>query len=705
VNNSPFRGAGRLAAPCDALPDGLVFVNGNGTIVNANTMARAMFEVPGTALVGRGLFDLLPGFDPRLLPGSIPRPDGESGPGRTAPERMVARRADGSEFAAEVTGVHLDDRSEAYDSYQGRTGDRLLMLVLRDLAGTLDAEGELARSQRQLEMVLRAASEGVIGTDADGRVVLVNPAAAQILGHRAGELGGRRLHSLILHSRADAEPYPYEDSPLADTLASGRRHRVRGQVLWARDGTRIPVDITTAPVRDGGQLVGAVLTFTDQRPYEQLVRKHEAELADHVERHHTELDRHKERYAALAARHAQLTAVLDGALHGTLEELRTELVTLAADDGVQLWPEANQLLHRLAAGYARMTALVDNVLGYQRLDAGTDGLHKNAVLLDRVVDDGIDGAVELIGPGRLRFSVDTPPVEAEIDPGRLATALAHLVADVAGVGSAGETDIVHGAGEGRTVSTITVAVARRGDMARIEVRGPHIGGDPVHQPIVRGIVGAHGGVVRTREVPETGGSAYVLDIPLMAGRSTVASTPAHRTSGYPLPDSAVVPSRNGAGATGRRRGRPAEGIVVTAAEGTHRHAAPVGDVVGPRRRRGDAPTPVRPDGLPIGTDDAGPSAPRPAVGGRHALVTDQEWAATAEAVSWSRFGLTPADIEGVPGLTSAPVHWPEPGAAPLPANDGSGSQAALSGPYDDRTPPQRPALSVQQATVANGVER
>ncbi|MFE6664829.1 PAS domain-containing protein [Streptomyces sp. NPDC057697] len=698
MNNSPSRGTGGLTAPCDALPDGLVLVNGNGTVVDANTTALAMFERPGTALVGRGLFDLLPGFDPRLLPGSIPRPDGGAGPDRTAPERMTVRRADGSEFAAEVTGVHLDERCEVYAPTAGPSGDGLLMLVLRDLAGTLDAEGELARSQKQLEMVLRAASEGVIGTDTAGRVVLVNPAAAQILGYRAGELGGRQLHSLILHSRADGEPRPYEESPLADTLASGRKHRVRGQVLWARDGTRIPVDITTAPVRDGAQLVGAVMTFTDRRPYEELERGHEAELADQVARHDAELDRHKERYAALAARHAQLTAVLDGVLHGTLEELRTQLVALAADDGVQLWPEANWLLHRLAAGYARTAALVDNVLGYQRLDAGTDGLDRNAVLLDRVVDDGIDGAVELIGPARLRFSVDTPPVDAEVDAERLATALAHLVADVAGVGPAGGTGALCGAGEGSADPTITVAVARRGDLARIEVRGPHAGGDPVHQPLVRGIVGAHGGVVSTREVPETGGSAYVLDIPLVAGRDTGgASEPDRRTFGGALPGAAAVPSRNGSGATGRRRGRPAEGVVVTAAEGTRRHAAP-GEAVRPQRMPDDAPSPAW-------TDDPGPSAPRPATAGRHALVTDQEWDDAAEAVPWSRFGLTPADVEGAPGPVPAPVHWPEPGAVALPLHDGAGIRAALPGPYGDRAVPEPRALSARQVTVANGAER
>ncbi|CAM5243874.1 PAS domain-containing protein (Fragment) OS=Streptomyces microflavus OX=1919 GN=G3I39_06320 PE=4 SV=1 [Streptomyces microflavus] len=106
---------------------------------------------------------------------------------------------------------------------------------------------------------------------------------------------------------------------------------------------------------------------------------------------------------------------------------------LAADPAGQLWPEANQILHHLAAGYARMTTLVDNVLGYQRLDAGVEGLHKAPALVDGIVTGGIDGAVELIGPGRAQFAVHAPPIEAEVDARQLATALAHLVADVAGV--------------------------------------------------------------------------------------------------------------------------------------------------------------------------------------------------------------------------------------------------------------------------------
>ncbi|MFC8129470.1 PAS domain-containing protein [Streptomyces sp. NPDC057302] len=626
MSSRPSRGAARLAAILDALPDALVLVNANGTVVNANAIALEAFETPGTALVGRGLLDLLPEFDSRLIPGSMRRPESTDERGRTKPTRMMARRTDGSEFPVEVTSSNLEDIRDAYDNY-GYTGDELLMLVVRDLSGAVDTEAELARSQRQTEMILRAAAEGVVGTDTEGRVVLVNPAAAQILGFRASDLGGHELHNLVLHSRADGEPFPYEESPLADTLRSGRKHRVRGQVLWSKSGDRVAVDLTTAPVRDGDQLVGAVMTFTDRRPYDALAEEHEAAIAQHAEemqaaterrteelkaateRHAAELaaaaeqraeevaaeqeryaalaerekdrfeelaEREKARYDALAARHEQLLAVLGSSLRGPLDELRRELSALAADDAGQLWPEANQVLHHLSAGYARITTLVDNVLGFQLLDSGEDQLSCVKVMLDAVVASGVEGAIELIGPGRAQFAVHAPPIEVEVDPGRLATALAHLVADVAGIDATGNAR----AGAAPTVtaggyvdSTVVVAAAQRGEVVRIEVRGPYTGGDPVHEPIVRGIVRAHGGVLQTHEVPGMSGNAYVLEVPIGAGGGAVSVAPeageaggvaeasgAGGAAGGSVGSSVVVPAQaSPATGGGRRRARRAAG--------------------------------------------------------------------------------------------------------------------------------------------------
>ncbi|MFF5781172.1 PAS domain-containing protein [Streptomyces virginiae] len=584
MSSRPSRGAARLAAILDALPDALLLVNANGTVVNANSIALEVMESPGTGLVGRGVLDLLPEFDSKLIPGSMRRP-GEDEGGRAKPKRMTARRTDGSEFPVEVTSAHLDGRDAYREPQPAYTGDELLMLVVRDLSQTVDTEAELARSQRQTEMILRAAAEGVVGTDTDGRVVLVNPAAAQILGYRATDLGNRELHGLVQHSRADGSPFPFEESPLADTLRSGRKHRVRGQVLWNKAGQPVAVDLTTSPVRDGEQLVGAVMTFTDRRPYD-----------------------------ALAARHAQLMAVLGESLRGPLDELRGELATLAADDAGQLWPEANQLLHHLAAGYSRMTTLVDNVLGYQRLDTGRDRLTKKNVLINTVVAAGVDGAVELIGPGRAQFAVHAPTIEAEVDADRIATALAHLVADVAGVDATGKTR----QGSGYSDSTIVVAAAQRGDVVRIEVRGPYEGGNPVHEPIVRGIVAAHGGVLQTVEVPGAPGGAYVLELPLGSGAGTVVlPEPEEEPPAGPTTDGAGTAGGAAPGkVSGGRRARrgvdaflddePAGPPAAQAAQGGGALALPSG-----RRRAGeaaDAPetgpelaqSPVNPAGLGTG---------------------------------------------------------------------------------------------------------
>ncbi|MFI6640319.1 PAS domain-containing protein [Streptomyces sp. NPDC050504] len=648
MSRQPSRGAARLAAILDALPDGLLLVNCNGTVVNANTIALEMFESPGTGLVGRGLLDLLPEFDSRLIPGSMRRPENADERGRTKPTRMIARRTDRSEYPVEVTSANLADGRDAYASQGGGhfTGDELLMLVVRDLSGTVDTEAELARSQRQTEMILRAAAEGVVGTDTDGRVVLVNPAAAQILGYRASDLGGQELHPLVLHSRGDGEPFSYDESPLADTLRSGRKHRVRGQVLWSKSGKPVPVDLTTAPVRDGDQLVGAVMTFTDRRPYEELVarqkteaaerderhaaelaerdERHAAELADRSERYSAEIEERDERLARLTAQHTQLTAVLGDALRGPMVELYGELRKLADDPAGQLWPEANQMLHHLAAGYARMSTLVDSVLGYQRLDSGHEALAKEKVLVDAVVAAGIDAAVELIGPGRVQFAVHTPPIEAEIDSVRFATALAHLIADVAGVDSTGRARLVPGGGY--VDSTVVVASAQRGDVVRIEVRGPFAGGDPVHEPIVRGIVRAHGGVLQTHEVPGMSGSAYVVELPLGAGAGAVTADPVGMEAGP------GAGTDSGAGAAGP------DDTLGGASSGPGVASLPAqqdGTSGGGRRRARRAASPNSTDSFldPVGAAEAVRDTERPPTGRRRGRPSPAEQGPEREALA------------------------------------------------------------------------
>nr|WP_329611506.1 PAS domain-containing protein [Kitasatospora herbaricolor] len=517
MSSRPIRGAARLAAILDALPDALLLVNSNGTVVDANNAAVQSLQAPGTSLVGMGVLDLLPEFDPSRIPGSM-RPAPREDDALDRPVRMTARRTDGTAFPVEVSGNDFadDGASEGrgyalsplvpYDPYRDTprqsSGSDLLLLLVRDLSSRLGVEAELRRQHKQTEMILRAAAEGVLGVDLEGRCVLVNPAAAHILEYRASELGGRELHPLIQHSKADGTPLTLEESALLDTLTSGRKHRVRGAVLWRKDGRPVTVDLTTAPVRDGDQLVGAVMTFTD-----------------------------RSRELALVARNEHLTAVLESELGGALTALHRRIDALAGDPAGQLWPEANWTLRRLADECRRFGKLIDGVLSYQSYEAGAENgqnaPEREPVGLDEVVRRAVEHAGELVGAGRVRFSVHAAAVEVIADEERLAQALAHLVADVSGVAlsldavpvvdglavpaPAGPAELPPSGGE---APMVVLAAAQRGEVARVEIRGPGLGPSPVHLPIARSVVERHGGVLQSHELPNRAGTTYVVELPL-----------------------------------------------------------------------------------------------------------------------------------------------------------------------------------------------
>jgi PAS domain S-box-containing protein len=529
----------------------LLLVNSNGTVIDANRAAKRDLQSPATALVGRGVLDVLPELDPTLIPGSMrpraPQPDGGGSP--EDPVRMTARRTDGSAYPVEVAANDFeDDRGDhepaGYDPYGGsgyRTANRpepLLLLAVRDLSTRLDTEAELRRQHKQTEMILRAAGEGVVGVDTEGRVVLVNPAAAHILGFRASELGGQELRPLVLHSRADGTPAPEEESALVDTLRSGRKHRVRSSVLWRKDGKAVPVELSTAPVRDGEQMVGAVMTFTDRTASINLTSRHE-----------------------------HLTAVLEEELRGPLDSLRARLDTLANDPAGQLWPEANWMLHTLAAECSRFSRLVDGVLSYQRFEtaseSGQDALAVEAVSLEKLLGRAVETATELTGPGRIRFVVHPSAVEVAVDAERLANGLGHLIVDAAVA-----RDESGGDAQPQGVDVV-IAAALRGEVVRIEVRGPAAGGSGVHLPIARGTVERHGGVLQAHQLPGKDGVTYVVELPLdsaavaqaqqraaAAARERAAAAPRENETAL-LPELPELPT--GQGSAGPMEGqRPAD---------------------------------------------------------------------------------------------------------------------------------------------------
>lgn len=150
-----------------------------------------------------------------------------------------------------------------------------------------------------LGLMLASTGEGVFGVDLDGLCVFINPAGARMIGFEPDQVLGQNMHILTHHSHADGAHYPLDDCPIYNAFRQGQPCRIDSEVFWRRDGTSFPVEYSSYPVFDQGQVRGAVVTFVD------ITERKRAEDALHQAKNELEL-RVAERTGALETALQQL---------------------------------------------------------------------------------------------------------------------------------------------------------------------------------------------------------------------------------------------------------------------------------------------------------------------------------------------------------------------------------------------------------------
>jgi PAS domain S-box-containing protein len=199
-------------------------------------------------------------------------------------------------------GADLDLRIECRgDRIETADGRRLMLLTLIDLdeqerhnvdaaasrfwtSGLAEwqrAERLFRDIERENQLILKAAGEGIYGVNAKGETTFVNPAAEALLGWKAEEMVGRDMHSLVHHHHADGRPYPNKDCPIYAAFRDGAVHTVSDEVFWHKSGRPVPVEYTSTPIKDRGVVVGAVVVFRDvtlRKQAEEELRKALAEV-------------------------------------------------------------------------------------------------------------------------------------------------------------------------------------------------------------------------------------------------------------------------------------------------------------------------------------------------------------------------------------------------------------------------------------------
>jgi PAS domain S-box-containing protein len=394
----------------------------------------------------------------------------------------------GSSFGVEVTCSRVPWGS----------GEERLLVSLRE--GESAVEAELVRTGRAAQAVLRSTEEAVCGVDREGRVMLANPAAARLLGARVSAIAGRDLHSLALHTRLDGTPYPPAESPVARTLRSGRRLRRRPEIVWRQDGSPVPVEVSSAPIKDGAEVIGAVLAFNDMTEAGELER-----------------------------RRARLVDVLAAELTPGLAKLSTQ-----AGDQEDL--------------VARLRGIVADAIDYENLMTGQATPEPTAADLRDVVAEAVAARQQAAGERGVELLVHTVEAPAAADGPRLVLALSELIRAAVDATPAG--------------GTVSVTLTGEHDVLRISVDGVEQSTGPAENPLLRwlrprGSAGgadpdlalvqivaeAHGGRFLLESQPD-GIRSYVIELPRPVPPSTHARKHARNGAAQPAPaplPTAVIP--------------------------------------------------------------------------------------------------------------------------------------------------------------------
>lgn len=379
----------------------------------------------------------------------------------------------------------------------------------REVAWRRRVETELRDQREWLEVTLTSIGDGVIATDAEAKVVLINPSAEQSTGWQASEALGRPLSDIfVIVNETTRQPV---NNPVDKVLQEGVRVGLANHtVLIRKDGTEIPIDDCGAPIRDSNnRLLGAVLVFHEIVERREL-EKQLQQKADNL----IEADRRKDEFLAMLA-----------------HELRNPLAPLR--NGVQLLqmtPLSDRQMNVVQVMQRQITHLVrliDDLLDVARISRGRINLLREPVLLASIVEHTME--ILKVQIAEFRGKVAIEPVDNELvvlgDPTRLCQVLVNLLGNAMKYSPRG--------------GTVMLSISREHDHALVAVRDegmgidatliPHVfdlftqatrsldrssGGLGIGLTMVKNIVEMHGGQVWAHSAGIDAGSTFNVRLPL-----------------------------------------------------------------------------------------------------------------------------------------------------------------------------------------------
>src|SRR5436190_13336354 len=251
----------RMRAIIENILDGMIIIDRAGTITLMNPAAEKLFGCNKHEMLNQAFLTLVP---------------------QAYNTEADLQLVDWGEFTKRTgTTVLAVGRTRKYVTFPieislaKMTVDQctLYVAMIRDVTERKRFEREIAAEKENLAVTLRSIGDGVITTDVQGKIIMINQAAETLTGWTAEEAKGQPLKSvfkisidLAAQTRAQRATYRNEAYSLLLKLPSNA-------TLVSRDGTEHLIEQIVSPIRDRrNEVAGVVLVFRDiiEREHKQL---------------------------------------------------------------------------------------------------------------------------------------------------------------------------------------------------------------------------------------------------------------------------------------------------------------------------------------------------------------------------------------------------------------------------------------------------
>ena len=241
----------------ETLPDALVAVDRDGTIVQVNSQAQELFGYDRDELIGQKIEMLVP-ESYRRQHHHHRRNFAETPKTRRmgADLDLYGRRRNGSEFPVEISLSPVSTENETF-----------VLSAIRDIGARQRIAEELRRANEELHRrtaeqlgeyrsrlasIIDSSDDAIIGKGLDGTITSWNKGAERIYGYTPEEVVGKRISLLTSSDRPDEIP------EILQTIARGESVEHHESVRVTKDGRHLNVSISVSPLRDAkGDVVGA----------------------------------------------------------------------------------------------------------------------------------------------------------------------------------------------------------------------------------------------------------------------------------------------------------------------------------------------------------------------------------------------------------------------------------------------------------------